>query len=74
MTYRISLATSAAQPDTDDRGQEILSALRAAGHEAEAAVWTDSAVDWEQFDAVVLDSREHYSLIQLQQPPVIARA
>lgn len=26
------------------------------------------------FDAVVLDSRERYSLIQLQEPPVIARA
>ena len=32
VTYRIALATSAAQPDTDDRGQEILAALRAAGH------------------------------------------
>ncbi|KXP15104.1 hypothetical protein AXK60_04385 [Tsukamurella pseudospumae] len=54
VTYRIALATSAAQPDLDDRGQEILAALRAAGHEAEAAVWTDSSVDWEQFDAVVI--------------------
>lgn len=54
VTYRIALATSAAQPDLDDRGQEILAALRAAGHDAEAAVWTDSAVDWEQFDAVVI--------------------
>ncbi|WP_159103248.1 hypothetical protein [Tsukamurella sp. 1534] len=54
MTYRIALATSAAQPELDDRGQEILSALRSAGHEAEAAVWTDGAVDWEQYDAVVV--------------------
>ncbi|ADG78913.1 ATP-grasp domain-containing protein OS=Tsukamurella paurometabola (strain ATCC 8368 / DSM /CCUG 35730 / CIP 100753 / JCM 10117 / KCTC 9821 / NBRC 16120/ NCIMB 702349 / NCTC 13040) OX=521096 GN=Tpau_2306 PE=4 SV=1 [Tsukamurella paurometabola] len=54
MTYRIALATSAAQPDLDASGQGIQAALKAAGHEAEAAVWTDSAVDWEQFDAVVL--------------------
>ncbi|GAA1001040.1 hypothetical protein GCM10009551_072700 [Nocardiopsis tropica] len=54
MTYRIALATSAAQPDLGERGKEIQAALRAAGHDAEAAVWTDSAIDWEQFDAVVL--------------------
>lgn len=54
VTYRIALATSAAQPELDDRGQEILAALRTAGHEAEAAVWTDGTVDWEQFDAVVI--------------------
>ncbi|WP_248488526.1 RimK family alpha-L-glutamate ligase [Tsukamurella sp. PLM1] len=61
MTYRIALATSAAQPDLDDRGQEILAALRAAGHEAEAAVWTDSAVDWEAFDAVVIAGAWDYA-------------
>lgn len=54
VTYRIALATSAAQPDLDDRGQEIIAALRASGHEAEAAVWTDSSIDWEQYDAVVI--------------------
>ncbi|BDH57638.1 hypothetical protein MTP03_25770 [Tsukamurella sp. PLM1] len=61
VTYRIALATSAAQPDLDDRGQEILAALRAAGHEAEAAVWTDSAVDWEAFDAVVIAGAWDYA-------------
>ncbi|WP_461168132.1 hypothetical protein [Tsukamurella serpentis] len=61
MTYRIALATSAAQPDLDGRGQEIIAALRAAGHEAEAAVWTDSAVDWEQFDAVVIAGAWDYA-------------
>lgn len=61
VTYRIALATSAAQPDTDDRGQEILAALRAAGHEAEAAVWSDSAIDWEQFDAVVIAGAWDYA-------------
>ena len=58
---RIALATCAALPDLDPDEQLLLEPLRALGVEAQAAVWTDAAIDWAAFDLVVIRSTWDYT-------------
>ncbi len=60
MTARIALATAAALPDLDEDGPVLLRALEQRGMAASPAVWTDDAVDWSSYDAVVVRSTWDY--------------
>ena len=51
---RIALASCAELPGLDDEGQLLLAALRERGATAESPVWDDDAVDWAEFDVVVV--------------------
>jgi hypothetical protein len=51
---RIALATAADFPDLDEDGPVLLAALQRLGLAAEPAIWTDEAVDWSSYDAVVV--------------------
>lgn len=66
-------STLAAVPDLMAVGGKRAKALDRANVDLVEAYVLQGRVG-EVFDAVVLDSRDHYSLIQLQEPPVIARA
>ncbi len=57
---RIALATSAALPQLDPDSQLLLPAFADLGVTAEPTVWSDPAVDWSQFDAVVIRSTWDY--------------
>ena len=57
---RVALATCDAQGLLYAEEREILPLLRARGVEAEAAVWSDPAVAWGDFDAVVIRSTWDY--------------
>ena len=56
MTKRIALATSAEQAELHPHDFPLVDALRAAGLDPVAEVWTDPAVDWSGYDAVLLRS------------------
>ena len=58
---RLAIATCAALPQLDDDGPALLAALAARGVVAEPAVWTDAAVEWGRFDAVVIRSTWDYA-------------
>lgn len=57
---RVALATCAEYADLDVDDRLLLEPLARLGMTAEAAVWDDRAVDWSQFDAVVLRSTWDY--------------
>lgn len=57
---RVALATCAALPDGDPDDQLLADACRAVGLACEIRAWTDRAVDWGAFDAVVLRSTWDY--------------
>lgn len=57
----VALATCREFPLLDDEDRLLLPALAALGIEAVPAVWTDDAVDWASFDAVVLRETWDYS-------------
>ena len=56
MTKRIALATSAEHVELHAHDLPLVDALRAAGLEPVAEVWTDPSVDWSSYDAVLLRS------------------
>lgn len=56
MTTRIALATSAEHPDLHEHDLPLAAALREAGLDPVAEVWTDPSVDWSGYDAVLLRS------------------
>ena len=56
----VALATSDELPELDPDSQLLLPALAAAGVDARPAVWSDPAVDWASFDAVVIRSTWDY--------------
>ncbi|TWD84912.1 hypothetical protein FB561_6108 [Kribbella amoyensis] len=56
MTSRLALATSAAHPQLHEHDLPLAEALRAAGTDPVAVVWTDPSIDWSAFDAVLLRS------------------
>ncbi|MEV0288140.1 hypothetical protein AB0H36_28825 [Kribbella sp. NPDC050820] len=62
MTKRIALATSAEHPELHEHDLPLLDALRAAGLDPVAEVWTDPSVDWSSYDAVLLRSVWDYHL------------
>lgn len=62
MPRRIALATYERAPDLAADDQLLPPALAAHGIEARAAVWSDPAVDWRAFDAVVIRSCWDYHL------------
>lgn len=62
MTAAIALATCADFPAGDSDEDEVVVALRALGIEASYQVWTDEAVDWDRFAAVVIRSTWDYPL------------
>src|SRR4051794_41296522 len=54
VTKRIALATSAEHAELHAHDLPLVDALRAAGLEPVAEVWTDPSVDWSAYDAVLL--------------------
>ncbi len=56
MTTRIALANSADHADLHQDDLPLAAALRAAGLDPVAEVWTDPSVDWSAYDAVLLRS------------------
>jgi glutathione synthase/RimK-type ligase-like ATP-grasp enzyme len=56
VTVRIALATCAAFPDLHEDDLPLVDALRAAGLDPAAEVWTDPSVDWSSYDGVLLRS------------------
>jgi glutathione synthase/RimK-type ligase-like ATP-grasp enzyme len=53
---RLALATSAEQPALHEHDLPLVESLRQAGLEPVVEVWTDPAVDWSSYDAVLLRS------------------
>ena len=49
-----------AVPGTDDEDDVLARALRGCGHTVATPIWTDPAVDWHTYDAVVLKSPWDY--------------
>ncbi len=62
MTKRIALATSAEQAELHEHDLPLVDALRAAGLDPVAEVWTDPSVDWSAYDAILLRSVWDYHL------------
>ena len=58
---RVALATSSELPLLDADDAPLLPALASRGIDAVAAVWDDSAVDWDAFDLVVVRSTWNYA-------------
>ncbi len=58
---RIAVATSAALPGLDPDSVPLLAALRERGVDARPQVWSDAAVDWRAFDAVLVRSTWDYA-------------
>ena len=56
MTTRIALANSADHADLHPDDLPLAAALRTAGLDPVAEVWTDPSVDWSSYDAVLLRS------------------
>jgi glutathione synthase/RimK-type ligase-like ATP-grasp enzyme len=54
VTTRIALANSADHADLHPDDLPLVAALRAAGLDPVAEVWTDPSVDWSSYDAVLL--------------------
>ena len=54
MTKRIALATSAEHAELHPNDLPLVEALRTAGFDPVAEVWTDPSVDWSAYDAVLL--------------------
>jgi len=57
---RVALATSAALPSLTPDDRLVVDALADLGIVGEAAIWSDSSVDWSAFDVVVLRSTWDY--------------
>jgi hypothetical protein len=57
---RVALATSRAWPQLDPDSVPLLDALKRRRVEAEPVVWSDAAIDWSAFDAVVIRSTWDY--------------
>lgn len=57
---QVALVTSAALPALYDDDRPLIPALAALGVDARPAVWTDPAIDWPAFDAVVIRSPWDY--------------
>ena len=53
---RIGVATCGLVPDLDEDGPQLLAALTGAGLDPRPVVWDDPAVDWQQFDGVLIRS------------------
>jgi len=58
----VGLATCAELPEGDDDEQELVTALRAAGHEPAWARWDDASVDWDAFDLTLVRSTWDYQM------------
>jgi len=56
VTKRIALATSAEHAELHPHDLPLVDALRSAGLDPVAEVWTDPSVDWSAYDAVLLRS------------------
>jgi glutathione synthase/RimK-type ligase-like ATP-grasp enzyme len=57
---RVALATCAEVPVGDEDAAPLIGALSSRGIEAAPAVWDDSAIEWSQFDLVVVRSTWDY--------------
>jgi glutathione synthase/RimK-type ligase-like ATP-grasp enzyme len=57
----VALATSAQIPDGDEDAIGLIAVLAARGIEAVSAVWDDAAIDWHEFDLVVVRSTWDYA-------------
>ncbi|MFI5694188.1 RimK family alpha-L-glutamate ligase [Kribbella sp. NPDC051586] len=62
MTKRIALATSAEHAELHPNDLPLVEALRTAGVDPAAEVWTDPSIDWSAYDAVLLRSVWDYHL------------
>lgn len=62
MTIRIAMATSADHPDLHPDELPLVEALRDAGLDPVVEVWTNPAVDWSSYDAVLLRTVWDYHL------------
>lgn len=54
-TY-VGILTGGSVPNLTDDGQEIASRLETRGYAVDPIVWTDDAIDWDEYDAVVFRS------------------
>ncbi len=59
---KVGLATCAEMPAGDEDEQELVAALRDAGHEPVWAIWDDAGVDWDAFDVTLVRSTWDYQL------------
>ena len=59
---RVALATYESAPELAPDDRPLIPALTRLGIRAEAAVWSDSSIAWESFDAVVIRSCWDYHL------------
>ncbi len=57
----VAIATCAELPDLDADEMLLVDALRAAGVDTEIAVWSDPAVAWRKYDAVVIRATWDYT-------------
>jgi glutathione synthase/RimK-type ligase-like ATP-grasp enzyme len=62
VTKRIALATSADHPELHEHDLPLVDALRAAGLDPVAEVWTDPSVAWSGYDAILLRSVWDYHI------------
>ena len=58
----IAIATSEEFPELEPDSRLLLPALGERGIDARTAVWTDPAVDWSSFEAIVVRSPWDYFL------------
>ncbi|MDQ2052253.1 hypothetical protein RBH26_17410 [Natronolimnohabitans sp. A-GB9] len=56
MTARIGILTDDSAPELTDDGRAIVTRLERRGFSVEPIVWTDDAVDWDEYDAIVFRS------------------
>ncbi|WP_265109778.1 ATP-grasp domain-containing protein [Halosolutus halophilus] len=57
---RIGIVTGEKAPELTDDGRAIVSGLRERGYLTAPTIWSDSTVDWSQFDALVVRSCWQY--------------
>jgi glutathione synthase/RimK-type ligase-like ATP-grasp enzyme len=61
VSLRIALATCSELTELDPDDQPLVSAFAAAGIEATPVVWSDSTVDWDSFDQVIIRNTWDYT-------------
>jgi len=60
VTHRLAIATSSLVPDIHPDDAHLAASLQGLGIETIACVWNDPAVDWSQYDAVLIRSTWDY--------------
>ena len=61
VSTRIALATCEQLPDLDPDDQPLVNLFRKIGIEATPAIWSDSSIDWAQFDQIIIRNTWDYT-------------